>query len=161
MDIDDLGHYLKLAPVTLYKMVKEGKIPCRRIGKSLRFPKEMIDQWLLQGETEKTVPSLIRTAVSQFASRVRDRLGTRAHKILLYGSWAHNKARVDSDIDIAVIVDKKDLALTKAIGEIASDVSLETDRFLSVVVVESQVHQRGVSEGYPFHRQVEQESLPL
>lgn len=159
MDIQGLGRYLKLAPVTLYKMVKEGKIPCRRIGKSLRFPKEMIDRWLAEAQEERKIPSLIKDALSQFTTQIKDRLGKRIQGIYLYGSWARNEARIDSDIDIAILVDRKDLITIKTVSETASDVSLETGHFLSAVVIEWESHQRGKREGYPFHLQIEREGI--
>lgn len=162
MDIQGLGRYLKLAPVTIYKMVKEGKIPCRRIGKSLRFPKGTIDRWLEeQHHEEKKIPSLIKDLLFQFAAKVRDRLGDQVREVYLYGSWARNEARIDSDIDVAVLVDRKNLATMKIVSEIASDISLETDHFLSVVAIEWESHQRGKRQRYPFHLQIEREGIPL
>jgi predicted nucleotidyltransferase len=81
--------------------------------------------------------------------------------IRLFGSWARNEARIDSDIDVAVLVDRKNLATMKTVSEIASDLSLASDHFLSAVVIESESHQRGKREGYPFHLQIEREGISL
>lgn len=161
MDIEGLGKYLKLAPVTLYKMVKTGKIPCRRIGKSLRFPKEMIDRWLTEEHKGGKIPPLIKNLLSQFAAKVRSRLGERVKEMVLYGSWARDEARIDSDVDIAILIDRKDLTVMKTVSEIAADLSLETDHFISTVVVESETHEKGRREGYPFHLRLEREGISL
>ena len=161
MDIQGLSDYLKLARVTLYKMVKEGKIPCRRIGKSIRFPKEMIDQWLHQEQPQKKFLPMIQKCIERFTAQVRESVGDRIKEIRLYGSWARQEGRIDSDIDVAVIVDRKDLNIMKTISSIASDVSLETDKFLSVVVLEGESHQKGLQEGYPFHLQIDREGIIL
>lgn len=161
MDIRGLSRYLKLAPITLYKMVKEGKIPCRRIGKSLRFPKGTIDLWLTEERGPKGLPAPISEALQEFASRLRKKLGGRIGEIRLYGSWARNEGRIDSDVDLAVIVDRKDLHLLRTVSTIASDVSLETDCFLSVVVIEGESHQKGLRGGYPFHLQIDREGILL
>ena len=42
----ELAKYLKLTEVTVYKYVKEGKIPARRIGSRWRFDKGQIDEFL-------------------------------------------------------------------------------------------------------------------
>ena len=42
----ELAKYLKLTEVTVYKYVKEGKIPARRIGSRWRFDKNQIDELL-------------------------------------------------------------------------------------------------------------------
>jgi excisionase family DNA binding protein len=46
LTIDELAAYLKISKSTLYKLVREGKIPSQKIGKHWRFRKSAIDQWL-------------------------------------------------------------------------------------------------------------------
>jgi len=46
LTIDELAAYLKISKSTLYKLVREGKIPSQKIGKHWRFRKGAIDQWL-------------------------------------------------------------------------------------------------------------------
>ena len=46
MTIDDLAIYLKIPKSTLYKLVREGQIPCQKVGRHWRFRKESINQWL-------------------------------------------------------------------------------------------------------------------
>ena len=61
MDIEGLGKYLQLAPVTLYKMVKEEKIPYRRIGKSLRFPKAVPEDVYIYMALKKSGLRFVKT----------------------------------------------------------------------------------------------------
>jgi excisionase family DNA binding protein len=46
LSIEELSAYLKIPKSTLYKLVREGKVPCQKIGRHLRFRKEAIDRWL-------------------------------------------------------------------------------------------------------------------
>lgn len=46
LTIEDLSEYLKISKSTLYKLVREGTIPCQKIGRHWRFRKEAIDRWL-------------------------------------------------------------------------------------------------------------------
>jgi len=46
LTIDELSAYLKIPKSTLYKLVREGKVPCQKIGRHWRFRKEAIDRWL-------------------------------------------------------------------------------------------------------------------
>jgi len=48
LTIDELSEYLKIPKSTLYKLVREGTIPCQKVGKHWRFHKEAIDAWLRQ-----------------------------------------------------------------------------------------------------------------
>jgi excisionase family DNA binding protein len=46
MTIDELATYLKIPKSTLYKLVREGKIPSQKVGRHWRFRKKAIDRWL-------------------------------------------------------------------------------------------------------------------
>ncbi len=46
MTVKVLSEYLKLDRMTIYKMLKEGKIPASRIGKQWRFFRKEIDAWI-------------------------------------------------------------------------------------------------------------------
>jgi len=46
LTIQELSGYLKIPKSTLYKLVREDKIPSQKIGRHWRFRKKAIDQWL-------------------------------------------------------------------------------------------------------------------
>jgi len=46
LTIEELSAYLKIPKSTLYKLVREGKVPSQKIGRHWRFRKEAIDRWL-------------------------------------------------------------------------------------------------------------------
>jgi excisionase family DNA binding protein len=46
LTIEELAAYLKIPKSTLYKLVREGKIPAQKIGRHWRFRKAAIDHWL-------------------------------------------------------------------------------------------------------------------
>jgi excisionase family DNA binding protein len=48
LTIEDLSEYLKIPKSTLYKLVREGSVPCQKVGKHWRFHKNAIDRWLEQ-----------------------------------------------------------------------------------------------------------------
>ena len=56
MTIEELAAYLKIPKSTLYKLVREGKIPSQKIGRHWRFRKGAIDRWL--EETRAKGPDL-------------------------------------------------------------------------------------------------------
>ena len=50
LTIEELAAYLKIPKSTLYKLVREGKIPSQKVGRHLRFLKGAIDEWLKRQE---------------------------------------------------------------------------------------------------------------
>jgi excisionase family DNA binding protein len=51
MTVDELAEYLGVTRDTVYRKVKTGEIPSIRIGRLLRFPKKVIEDWLWQKTT--------------------------------------------------------------------------------------------------------------
>ena len=56
LTIEELAAYLKIPKSTLYKLVREGKIPSQKIGRHWRFRKGAIDNWLEEKRADN--PSL-------------------------------------------------------------------------------------------------------
>jgi len=50
LTIGELAIYLKIPKSTLYKLVREGKIPSQKIGRHWRFQKRSIERWLERTE---------------------------------------------------------------------------------------------------------------
>lgn len=53
LTIQELAVYLKIPKSTLYKLVREGKIPSQKIGRHWRFRKGAIDLWLEEPRASK------------------------------------------------------------------------------------------------------------
>ena len=52
LTIGELSVYLKIPKSTLYKLVREGKIPSQKVGRHWRFRKKAIDRWLDETRVE-------------------------------------------------------------------------------------------------------------
>ncbi len=53
LTIEELSAYLKIPKSTLYKVVREGKIPSQKVGRHWRFRKTAIDRWLEETRAEE------------------------------------------------------------------------------------------------------------
>jgi excisionase family DNA binding protein len=42
----EAAEYLSVHVRTIYRLVKNGEIPCRKVGGSWRFKKDALDEWL-------------------------------------------------------------------------------------------------------------------
>jgi len=57
MTVKEVAVYLKMKPVTIYKLSKEGRIPAFRVASFWRFKKDLIDKWLVD-ESRKNISKL-------------------------------------------------------------------------------------------------------
>jgi excisionase family DNA binding protein len=57
MTVEEASAYLKLPRSTIYKLLKERKLPGRKIGRTWRFHRKGLDQWL-QERPEDDLPKL-------------------------------------------------------------------------------------------------------
>lgn len=46
MTLEEVAHYLKLKPQTVYKWAQEQQIPGTKLGKEWRFRKSLLDEWI-------------------------------------------------------------------------------------------------------------------
>jgi predicted nucleotidyltransferase len=102
-----------------------------------------------------------QAAVATFVSRIRRALGTNLVDVRLFGSCARGDDRPDSDIDIAIVVaghrvQAEDLAI-----DIAFDVNLEHDLYISPRVIEQSVLAHPVWRTTGFVTSLEREGIPL
>ncbi|MFH1458134.1 MAG: response regulator [Candidatus Omnitrophota bacterium] len=57
--ITQVSGFLKIPKSTIYKLSQEGKIPCTKIGKQLRFRKSSLEKWLNDSEGKPKIDGLI------------------------------------------------------------------------------------------------------
>lgn len=46
MTVSEVADYLRINPQTVYRKAKTGELPALRIGRSIRFRKAELDEWL-------------------------------------------------------------------------------------------------------------------
>jgi excisionase family DNA binding protein len=46
LTLEEVAHFLRLKPQTIYKWAQEGRIPAVKLGKEWRFRRSVIDRWL-------------------------------------------------------------------------------------------------------------------
>jgi excisionase family DNA binding protein len=49
LTIEQVAEYLQLHPQVVYRHVRAGTLPASRIGRTIRFKKSVLDQWLESG----------------------------------------------------------------------------------------------------------------
>jgi predicted nucleotidyltransferase len=67
------------------------------------------------------LPALVSQTLEAFVAGVRQRFGERVVEIRLFGSYARNEAREDSDVDCLVLLDRVAPEDDRAVTDLAAD----------------------------------------
>src|SRR3989344_250153 len=108
----------------LIRIIRKGKIKLFSINKDNLFIKDII---ILLFEKEADF-------IKNISENLVKKLKNKTESIILYGSFAKGTAKLNSDIDILIIVNKKDGDLEKEIGVFKEDF-LKNDLLLRVDII--------------------------
>lgn len=100
-------------------------------------------------------------ALQEFASAVRELLGSRLVALKLFGSHVRGDAAPDSDLDVLVAVEEASPALENSILDLAFQVDLAHDVYISPRVIARKVLEDPVWGSTPFIRALQTEGAPL
>ena len=56
LNVSELSEYLRVHKTTIYRMLREGRLPGFRVGSDWRFNVEAIEQWQRDQNEKKTGP---------------------------------------------------------------------------------------------------------
>ena len=104
-----------------------------------------------------------QAAIGEFVHQIRAALGAHIVDLRLFGSVARGEAHSDSDIDILGVVEPDDerVTLERKAVDIAFDVNLQHDVYISPRVLASGMVADPVWGQTPFLRTVRRESVAL
>lgn len=104
-----------------------------------------------------------RLAVAEFVRRLRRDLPGNIVDVRLFGSEARRDAAPDSDIDVLVVVQPDDerIALETRVVDIAFDVNLAFNVFVSPTVLTPAILRHPVWRETPFIERALREGIPL
>jgi len=102
----------------------------------------------------------IRKVGEQLWAHLKEQYGSKALRVILYGSYARGGATSESDVDVLVVVDDAldPWEVRRSLDGVLLDILLEKGFLVSVLVVPKSFY-----EGYnsPFMIQVRREGIPL
>lgn len=100
-------------------------------------------------------------ALQEFVRSLRSALGKNLLEAKLFGSKATGKDQRDSDIDVLVVVKKNGLQIEDRVLDIAFDVNLKHDVYISPRVLDRSILSDPVWSITPFLRAIAKDGIPL
>lgn len=100
-------------------------------------------------------------ALNRFREILTKQFGPEIISVHLFGSKARGDAHPESDIDVLVVTRHEDWRLKEKVGRVATEILLDLGVYLSVKVLGKPLHQRLMSAGSPFIRNVMREGIAL
>lgn len=100
-------------------------------------------------------------ALEEFVTRVRRELGEQVAGIRLFGSKARGDDTGESDIDVLVVTTEESVSLEDIVVDIAFDVNVKHDVYISPRVVGRAILDDPVWKITPFLRAIAREGIPL
>jgi len=100
-------------------------------------------------------------AVSKFSRLLREALEGNLEEIRLFGSKARGDDNWESDIDFLVIVKHRDAKVDEQILDIAFEISLDFDVFISPVVFSHDEYFAPLARYTLFFQNTQREGIPL
>lgn len=86
MTVTELAGYLRFTKRTVYRLLKQGKVPAIRLGNKWRFDKGMIDKWLRHKMAREQMRIMVIDDDSMIRSLFRETLGRDGHDAVVVAS---------------------------------------------------------------------------
>ena len=110
---------------------------------------------------DKQIQKKYQEAVNEFARRALRRYGDKIDGIILFGSVARGEAKEESDIDILVVWKGDKLEGWDVIEDIAVDILLEYEQFISVKIIYPQEYLGMMDMGSSFIQNIKKEGVVI
>jgi predicted nucleotidyltransferase len=102
-----------------------------------------------------------RQALARFKGALQTLLGDNLLSLRLFGSRVRGEETEESDLDILVLLKRKDRALCRRIVEESLDVDLAYGTNLAPTILSADEYRQNQEYGTPFYRNVEREGVSL
>jgi excisionase family DNA binding protein len=86
MTLEELAQYLRFTTKTIYKLLKQDRIPAVKIGSKWRFDKQVIDDWLHQQMKSGKTSILVIDDDPFIQSLIKETLEEQGHTVITVGT---------------------------------------------------------------------------
>jgi predicted nucleotidyltransferase len=102
-----------------------------------------------------------RAAAARFADALRARYRGEVLDVRLFGSCARGQAHEDSDVDVAVVLERLDWRTRCDVIDLATDIGLEHDLRISPTLFDRATFERWRAQQRPLVMDIERDGVRL
>lgn len=109
------------------------------------------------------MPNNVEKIINAFIKKVKEILGDRVKKIVLYGSYARGDFNKNSDVDIMILTDLNEKEIEEyrdKISDIAFEIQLEKEIYISPIIKNIDKYNERINI-IPFYMNVQKEGVEL
>lgn len=109
------------------------------------------------------MPTTVNNIIYCFSLQLKNILGNKLSKIILYGSYARGDYQKNSDIDIMILVEMSDneiKSIENLIYDIAFEIELETGISISPIIKNEKTYSYWV-DTLPFYKNIKNEGIVI
>jgi len=111
-----------------------------------------VDRWL---------PPRVQAVVAELHRRLSRRFGADLVDLRVFGSVARGQAHEESDVDVFVLLRRAGWAERRAVLDIAADLWVESELFLSPTVMDEGQHREWRRQERPLVMDIERQGIPV
>lgn len=86
MTLEEVADYLRVTKKTIYRLLRQHKIPASKVGHQWRFEKARIDEWLHQNPVEARGTILVVDDEETIRSLFKETLEELGHRVMVAGA---------------------------------------------------------------------------
>lgn len=112
-------------------------------------------------QTEAPTTGAAAIALGDFVRELRRRFGAAVVEVRLFGSLARGEAHEESDVDVAVVLERLDWETRRQVIDLATDAGLPYDLRISPTLFDRETYERWRRHERALVMDIEREGVPL